>query len=204
MINLGLWHYWSELRGVPVLHALFYMMFSVFYLLSAVFPCLLVLPIISIWTHRAVANADIATFIAQIFPLLAFYFFLLLAIGQRYLIPGTGRRGLWWRAGLVWLACWPYYIHALWQGITTGRKVPTREVTSKRQDQTVPRWIWYVPHFLLLALCAMTLYYSYTHRASTAYVWGMTYFLWMVGLSQVCAVIFTWVFPKTCLKNPPS
>lgn len=183
MFQLFFHYYLSELRRMPWRCKLIYLVMAFFYFRGVAFAGLILLPFISVMTGNPPVNAHITAFCLRYLPFFLLNCGILVAMGQCFLIPGGGRKGFWYHAGILWVAMWWEHLGAMVKGLLT-RRVGVRIVAAKWKTGTASPWYSVRPHLLLIFAAAVAFTCSYLHEGRRETIWGTLLFLGIIILSQ--------------------
>ena len=137
---------WEQIRSYGLLYA--------HYVMQPAFALLLVVPLLATMLKMAPANTSLLEFAYEWTPYLATHYALVFW-AQRFLIEPDTERGLWYRAGLLWLATWPYTIAAFLMSVLPredGPRTTTPKTKGRGTDSHVSRF-W--PHALYLGFLSI-------------------------------------------------
>lgn len=192
VFNLMTYHYPVQFLKHGWNQVITYYFLGLFYLTGMLFSVLLILPIFSVFTNWAIVNVDLFVFLKEFLPFLALHYLILL-LGQFFLIKNGSYKGIWFKGGLLWIGSWAHFIKALISGVFK-RKVGDREVTAKGNEQrpkdsskkskSKNRFIEFIPHLTIVVLSIGALIYAQLNPNQVEQTRGMQLFLLLNILLQ--------------------
>lgn len=161
-----------------------------FYFVGMAYSLLLFLPVISILTNNALANAKLISFIFKYFPCFLLQYIILIGFGRQFLIKNGSKGGYWIRAGLLWIGSWYHFVWAFFSAIRT-KKVEDREITPKAREKENSLARYYIPHLFIVIISTLALIYSFLNPGGIEETNGMQLFLILNIISQGMVLLFS-------------